>query len=93
MAEEKQEKPRRPFHETIVDAIRFTSAKELELLADLIKGTKIPKNHDQIIAAWKNRCLELGWGNSDLGVPADLLEQKEIAACEANREIMTGVEE
>lgn len=50
---------RRPFHETIVDAIhRADSLEEMRHLAMLIKATKIPKGHYKIIVAWNNRCLD-----------------------------------
>lgn len=68
----KPETEQRPFHETIVDAIRQASSTQLECLATLIKATKVPKGHDEIIAAWKAMC----WGK-DLGVPASLLKQKQ----------------
>lgn len=71
---------KRPFHETIVDAIRGASSEELEFLATLIKATDIPKGHDEIIAAWDQRRKGMCWGDEDLGVPADLLEQKQEAA-------------
>ena len=71
---------KRPFHETIVEAIHRAYSIELRCLAMLIKETKIPKGHEEIIAAWNQRRQEMAWGNVDLGVPADLLEQKEEAA-------------
>lgn len=73
----------RPFHESLVDTILRASSAELELLATLIKSTKIPRNHDKIIAAWNQRRKELRWGNVDLGVPASLHEQQEAAAKKA----------
>ena len=45
----------RPFHETIVEAIRRCDLmkwrREMFFLFQLIKETKIPKGHDEIIAA------------------------------------------
>ena len=79
---------RRPFHKTIIDAIRGASNDDaLMNLGDLIKATKIPKGHDEIIAAWKQRIDRLGSPTifsknlfqKDYGVPADLLEQKQEA--------------
>lgn len=66
----------RPFHETIVEAIRRASSAELECLATLIKGTEVSKGCDEIIVAWNERRKEMCWGDEDLGVPAILLEQK-----------------
>ena len=70
---------KRPSHETIVEAIRRASSRELECLATLIKATKIPKGHDEIIATWNQRRQEMAWGSVDLGVPVDLLKQKQEA--------------
>lgn len=71
---------RRPFHESIVETIveagNNGSGCEVWLcLARLIRTTKIPKGHDEIIAAWRNKNLD-----DDLGVTASLLEQKKEAA-------------
>ncbi|TSC80072.1 MAG: hypothetical protein G01um101429_276 [Parcubacteria group bacterium Gr01-1014_29] len=67
-----------PFHETIVEVIGRASSRDLECLGALIKATNVPKGHDEIIAAWEKRRQELGWmPRQDLGVPADLLKQKQ----------------
>lgn len=71
---------KRPFHETIVEAISRASSNDLRCLATLIKTTKVPKNHDEIIVAWKQRQQEVGWDDEELGVSANLLEQKREAA-------------
>ena len=76
---------KRSFHETIIEAIRRASTSDLECLAALIKATKIPKGHDEIIAAWNQRRQEMAWGDVDLGVPADLFEQKQEAATAAEK--------
>ena len=73
---------RRPFHETIVDAIRLAqNVEELLLLGILIDVTKIPKNHDGILAAWNNKWRKIG-ETSDSGVPQILLVQKREAEAE-----------
>lgn len=49
-----QMETKRPFHETIVDAVHRCSSPsngEILRLFQLIKDTKIPKGHDEIIAA------------------------------------------
>jgi hypothetical protein len=46
---------RKPFHEAIVDAIREMTPANMPLLARLIKNTKIPHGHDQIIEAWEEQ--------------------------------------
>ena len=77
---------RRPFHETIVDAIRSTNYhNELGCLIRLISVTKIPKGHDEIIAALEEKCRTIyhdGWESAVAGVKTGLLEQK----AEAERE-------
>lgn len=92
---------RRPFHETIVDAIGRLSSiyypGDFVQLAELIKGTQIPEGHEAIAAAWlqQNKKLHAVWGkvwdeDDYLGVVVDLLEQKkeaeEKAAKKAERE-------
>lgn len=69
----------KPFHESILNTILCCSGPKLEFLASIIKATKIPKNHDQIIAAWNTRAEEMGWDNGDYGVTAHLLAQKEAS--------------
>lgn len=81
---------RRPFHETIVDAIKRAHVIELQPLALLIVDTKIPKNHDAILAAWEQRLKEVGWDPKDTSVPAVLLEQKQEAAEEAKAKERAG---
>ncbi len=68
-------KKRRPFHETIIDSIGESSYHEISLLAKLIKTTKIPKGHDEIIEAWRARSTDPS-DDDPFGVIADLLEQK-----------------
>jgi hypothetical protein len=86
MAEKGQKTPRRPFHESVIEAINRPSSGKtralhrMDCLADLIKTTKIPAGHDEIIEAWKKRCQELSWSEESFGVIADLLEQKREAA-------------
>ena len=67
----------RPFHETIVEAIRRASDTDLLCLATLIKATKVPKGHNEIISAWNERRKALCWGDEDFDVPVSLLEQKQ----------------
>lgn len=71
----------RPFHETIVDAIRSVRNKDLvqlALLGNLIRGTRIPAGHDEIIAAWREQVVGthlLEWGPG-LDVVVSILAQK-----------------
>ena len=78
-----QERP--PFYETIIGAIRRVPVYSLPILAELIRETKILKNHDEIIAAWKEKTngLMLDEGFLGFDVVADILQQKEEAAAEA----------
>jgi hypothetical protein len=57
----------------------------LPILADLIRETKIPNGHDQIIAAWQNRTkgMMLDEGGFGFDIVADLLEQKQQAVDDA----------
>lgn len=44
----------KPFHESIVDVLdSFSFYKSIRALGHLIVATKIPANHDAIIAAWQ----------------------------------------
>jgi hypothetical protein len=74
-----------PFHESIVKAIRTKGSEEDFLtLAMLIESTKIPKGHDEIIAAI-DECwgpLEY-WKKNIASLKANLLAQKE--AVEASK--------
>ena len=76
---------RRPFHETIVDAIHSASESDLKCLAKLIRETKIPKDHDAIITSWRQRLreleisLRLGEDYYPYGVVEALREQKKEA--------------
>ena len=69
---------RRPFHETIVDVIRDASTvEEFACLAGIIKITKIPKGHDEIIAAWQIQMKNfMSCSRTDFGVQASLIEQR-----------------
>jgi len=87
---------RRPFHETIVDVLKecvtTRSGRELGILLQLLSSTKIPENHDAIIAAWKGfvsreyRPYE-SYGASDglHRIVDDLEEQKREAEAEVHR--------
>ncbi|MEK7536945.1 MAG: hypothetical protein AAB584_00660 [Patescibacteria group bacterium] len=77
---EQTAKQRRPFHESIVDAIRRASYSDMRCLGKLIQETKIPKGHDAIIAAWNDRNEELSREMREAGdVYGDLFEQKQEA--------------
>ncbi len=50
----------KPFHESIIDVLdplsknsHFVTVPRLRLIADLLRTTKIPANHEAIIAAWE----------------------------------------
>jgi len=49
----------RPFHETIVDAMKGATLFQLEIIIVLLETTVIPKNHDQIVTTWREQCLML----------------------------------
>ncbi len=68
----------KPFHESIVPTINTAEVGSMQTLAYLIRETKIPKNHDAIIAMWQQRIGQVGL-NSDLGVVESLKAQKKTA--------------
>ncbi len=77
---EQMTKQRRPFHESIVDAIRRASYSDMRCLGKLIEETNIPKGHDEILSAWARRDGELIREMSELGDVEDgLHEQKREA--------------
>ncbi|TSC91040.1 MAG: hypothetical protein G01um10142_150 [Parcubacteria group bacterium Gr01-1014_2] len=87
---EQSAKQRRPFHESIVEAIRCASYSDMMCLGMLINETKIPKGHDEILAAWQERVLGpwdghlvVGLGDLEslqtLNIPVGLLEEKQEA--------------
>lgn len=78
---------RKPFHESVVDTIRYvvesTGMSEMALLAKLIKETDIPKGHDDILATWNQLRSQHGYpeGSVDVyDVIADVRAQKDDAA-------------
>jgi hypothetical protein len=80
---------RRPFHETIVDAINgltgMTNIHKATLIGDLIKATKIPKNHEQIAEVWEKLCMpERWWREYGDAVFESILEQKREAEAESS---------
>jgi len=80
---------RRPFHETIVDAIcRDRMGAGLSTIAWLLMETKIPKGHDEIVTALRERLhgidhrpINSFWTD----VVLDVLEQKREAEAEARQ--------
>ena len=73
----------RPFHETIIAAIKaINSDSDIKILADLIVGTKIPAsaNHDWIAEAW-----ELNAGNERPDVLRHIRSQKKAVEKEAQK--------
>lgn len=73
------ENQRHPWHESVVSFINTASPMEMNFLARQLKATSVPKGHDEISNAWVSRQAELGWKGDDLGVPAEMTEQKSIA--------------
>lgn len=77
MIQVEQNVEKKPFHESIVDAIGYCPFSALVALARLIKSTKIPQNHDAIIEAWK-RAMESINSDDDYGVPESVSGQKPV---------------
>lgn len=77
---------RRPFHETIVDAIQIAEVTEFGCFQRLIKTTKIPKNHTKIISAIEKRFGSLGLEEYVEELKTVLLDQKaEVEAEEVEK--------
>ena len=77
----------RPFHEVIVDNIRNATSMQLVLISQQLQTITIPKNHQNIIDAWKQRIREMHF--DDGGVTKSLQQQK--AAHEATRPSNGGI--
>lgn len=55
----------KPFHESIVDAINNCETRgELITLGKLVMMTKIPKNQENIIEAFKNTGKKFDWNDN-----------------------------
>ncbi len=79
-AQATEEVTRRPFHETIVDAIKGTlNTGEMECLGRLINMTKIPKNHEMISDAWEQQRKAFCWPANSFEVLPGLLKQQREA--------------
>ena len=72
------QKERRPFHETIVEAIKNSVGNDVPILIELLRATKIPRGHDEIIVAVKEQWGHLGyWAQEVADIVANLSKQKE----------------
>lgn len=82
---------RKPFHESVISVIEnMVTADEIDLVVFLIEKTKIPKNHDAIIAALSKRWPLINAEEKERFVPGFLVdlvkilvEQKQEAEVEA----------
>lgn len=80
-AEEAATDEKRPFHESIIGTIKNVNVlSELALVETLLVATKIPKGHDEIIAALTEKAMDVRADGPDDAVLASILEQKRIAA-------------
>jgi uncharacterized protein (UPF0128 family) len=72
---------KKPFHESIVDVIRnVKTIEELELVEGLLMATKIPKGHDEIVAALTEKTEEMAQMNFHSSeVFISIFEQKKLA--------------
>jgi hypothetical protein len=77
---------RKPFHESIIDVLNNYKARPgdeyllLNFLGKLLRATKIPKGHNDLIAAWQG-FIRRNWGYFDdfWGVVDVLIEQRQEA--------------
>ncbi len=67
----------KPYHESVVDVINQAQVHELDILASLLKATKLPKGHEEVAEAWNRRLADLG-GNDEAGVTEAVLAQKPV---------------
>lgn len=54
---------KQPFHKVILAAIKNQFPNDLNTLAEFLIHTSIPEDHDEIIAAWKNRTENVAFIN------------------------------
>jgi len=74
----KKETARKPFHESIVEAIRMASSMDLTFIGVVLMATVIPQGHDEIAGAWMKRCAEMRWHPANTALVAhDILQQKD----------------
>ncbi|MFA6514137.1 MAG: hypothetical protein WCT50_02495 [Patescibacteria group bacterium] len=66
----------KPFHKSVVSAINCWFVGDLKILAELIKATTIPEDHDIIIDAWKKRIEQIDSIDDDFGVIENVLRKK-----------------
>ena len=78
----------KPFHESVVDAINCAGVADLHVLAELIKRTKIPKNHDAIALEWADQHKKHRI-NIEYGVVESVLAQKRVVEEEAAKKDKT----
>ena len=66
MSEDGKKIELRPFHETIVDFLNSIQGDTgLSFVAELLKSTKIPENHDAVIDAWVQYLCDIGRGGDE----------------------------
>ena len=65
---------RKPFSESVVDAIGRATYTQLGFLGGFIRGTEIQGNHLGISEAWKERTATLGYPMEAMGVLKSLTE-------------------
>jgi hypothetical protein len=63
----------KPFHESILGIIEKAGLLDLGLIGNIIIATKVPKGHDEIIAAWQARTRS---AHASERVTTSLLAQK-----------------
>lgn len=72
--------PTRPFHKTVIGLINSIDLPaELCHIANFLIATKLPKNHDAVIEAWRQRLAGSGLDDAQFGVIPFLEEQKREA--------------
>jgi hypothetical protein len=72
--------PARPYHESVIILINsICLLAEFPRIADFLIATKLPKNHDAVIEAWRQRLTDSNLDDAQFGVIPFLEEQKREA--------------
>ncbi|OHB14669.1 MAG: hypothetical protein A2431_00470 [Candidatus Zambryskibacteria bacterium RIFOXYC1_FULL_39_10] len=79
---------RKPFHEAVISMIQQASRDELETIGTLLIKTRIPKGHDEIVEAWRARCLEMGWADVSIRYVEEdvLLHKRQLETAKEEKE-------
>lgn len=69
-----------PYHESVITFIGALRTAEFRHVANFLIATKLPKNYDAVIEAWRRQLADNGLDDAPFGVIPALEEQKREAA-------------